>query len=69
MQTYDALGRLTSILQPDGSTLTTSYAGNCTTANDETGKSRTSCTDGLGRLTKVFEDPNDRTDFLYQVKC
>ena len=66
----DPLGRITSGVQPDGSTLTTSYAGNCTTVVDETGKSRKSCTDGLGRLTQVFEDPaglNYETDYQYNT--
>jgi len=67
---YDTLGRVTSIVQPDLSILTTSYAGNCTTVVDETGKSRKSCTDGLGRLIQVFEAPstlNFETDYQYDA--
>ena len=52
---YDALGRGTSILQADGSKVTVSYAGNCTTVTDEAGISRQSCSDGLGRLISVAE--------------
>jgi YD repeat-containing protein len=47
-----------------------SYAGNCTTVTDEAGKSRKSCSDALGRLTQVFEDPaglNYETDYQYDV--
>src|SRR6266404_1036842 len=53
--TYDALGRVTSVVQADGSAGTTSYSGNCTTVTDETGKLRKSCSDGLGRLVEVDE--------------
>jgi RHS repeat-associated protein len=53
--TYDALGRGTSILQPDGSTLTTSYTGNCSIVTDEGGASRRSCSDALGRLIQIDE--------------
>jgi RHS repeat-associated protein len=63
---YDALNRVTSVVDQDGSTVTTTYAGNtntspptyCTTVTDEAGKMRKSCADGLGRMTGVWEDPN-----------
>jgi YD repeat-containing protein len=63
---YDALNRVTSVVEQDGSTATTTYAGNtstspptyCTTVTDEAGKMRKSCADGLGRMTGVWEDPN-----------
>jgi len=64
--TYDALGRVKSVAKPDQSTISTTYSGNCTTVTDETGKSRQSCTDAFGRLTKVLEDPavlNYETDY------
>lgn len=61
---YDALGRTLSVVEQDGSTVFTSYIGNCpvgtaplTTVTDEAGKTRESCTDGLGRMTTVVEDP------------
>ena len=54
---YDALGRATSGTLQDGSPVTTSYSGNCTTVTDPATKKRTSCSDGLGRLTQVTEDP------------
>ena len=50
--------------------VSTSYSGNCTTVTDQTGKSRKSCSDALGRLTQVFEDPaglNYETDYAYDA--
>ena len=54
---YDALGRTTSVTEPDASVISTSYSGNTTTVTDEAGKKRQSTTDGLGHLTQVTEDP------------
>jgi len=54
---YDALGRKTQITDTDGSVASTSYSGNCTTVTDEAGKNRESCTDGLGRMMQVIENP------------
>src|SRR5579883_2818054 len=68
--TYDALGRVTSVTAQDGSVTTTSYSGNCATTTDPAGKARKSCTDALGRLTQVFEDPsglNYETDYTYDA--
>jgi len=67
---YDALGRNTSVTLQDGSVATTSYSGNCTTDNDPAGKARRSCSDVLGRLTQVLEDPtglNYETDYQYDA--
>ncbi|MGO9209802.1 MAG: RHS repeat-associated core domain-containing protein, partial [Terriglobales bacterium] len=67
---YDALGRPKSVIQADGSVLTTSYLGNCTTVTDEAGKSRKSCSDAAGRMTVVYEDPNGlhyETDYQYDA--
>jgi RHS repeat-associated protein len=67
---YDALGRVLQITRQDGSIASTSYVDNCRTVTDEAGKSRKSCSDGLGRLTQVFEDPanlNYETDYVYDV--
>jgi RHS repeat-associated protein len=67
---YDAISRVTQVTQPDASLIQTSYTGNSTTVTDEAGKKRTSVTDGLGRLTKVFEDPsnlNYETDYTYDA--
>jgi len=72
-QLYDAIKRPCLVVPPDfaggaptscpttapaGSTFT-AYSGNCTTVTDEIGNTRTSCTDGLGRLTNVVEAPNN----------
>jgi len=68
---YDALNRVLSVTPQDGSAPTTiSYSGNTTTVTDSAGKKRQSVTDGLGRLTKVFEDPsglNYETDYGYDA--
>jgi YD repeat-containing protein len=67
---YDALGRVTQITKQDGSISTVSYTGNCATATDEAGKSRKSCSDALGRLVNVWEDPsglNYETDYQYDA--
>ena len=63
--TYDALGRpsdetgASSIVRPDGSTVSTTYSGNCVTLTDEQSKRRQTCSDGIGRLLSVAEDPNN----------
>ncbi|MGC1614898.1 MAG: hypothetical protein WA736_09435 [Candidatus Acidiferrum sp.] len=67
---YDALNRTTSVTEQDGSVLSTSYSGNCVTSTDPAGKSRKSCSDALGRLTGVWEDPagvNYETDYSYDA--
>jgi len=61
---YDALGRVITMIPPDGSATTnnvaTSYANfPLVTDTDEAGKSRTSQTDGVGRLVSVWEDPSN----------
>jgi len=64
--TYDALGRTTQVAEPDGSIVSTSYSRNQTTVTDEIGNQRTSQTDGLERLTTVWEAPNN-TNYNYQT--
>ncbi len=58
---YDAFGRAIKTIPTDGTDATnnvvTSYSDNCSTVTDEAGKSRKTCSDGLGRLTEVREDP------------
>lgn len=76
--TYDALGRTTKLGEPDGSTVSTAYdisktdslsrAANCSTVTDEALNQRTSCSDGLGRMSSVWEAPtslNYETDYVY----
>lgn len=69
---YDALGRTTKVIPPDGTTTSnnsaTSYVDNCATVTDQAMKARKSCMDGLGRVTQLFEDPlglNYETDYQY----
>jgi RHS repeat-associated protein len=67
---YDGLGRVTRTTRQDGSVNTVSYAGPCATTTDEAGKQRKACSDALGRLTNVWEDPaglNYETDYQYDV--
>jgi RHS repeat-associated protein len=59
---YDALGRVTKVIPPDGNVntnnITTQYSGNTMTVTDQALKDRRSVTDAFGRLTDVIEDPN-----------
>lgn len=67
---YDGIGRVTGVVRADGSTTTTSYSANVATLTDETGKQRKTQMDGLGRLTYVWEDPNNlnyETDYAYDA--
>jgi len=67
---YDALGRPTTVTKQDGGISTASYTGTCATMTDEAGKQRKTCTDALGRLTVVWEDPNGlnyETDYQYDA--
>lgn len=70
----DTLGRTVKVTQTDGTLVLNSYAANSVgltaTATDEAGITRTSQTDGLGRLTTVWEDPNGKnyeTDYGYDT--
>jgi RHS repeat-associated protein len=71
---YDAFGRTCLVAPPDGTvpntgppcpsaqpnnTVYTVYSGNQTTVTDQAGITRTTITDGLGRLTNVSEAPNN----------
>lgn len=70
----DTLGRTVKVTQTDGTLVLNSYAANSVgltaTATDEAGITRTSQTDGLGRLTTVWEDPNGKnyeTDYSHDT--
>ncbi len=58
-QAFDALGRVVSVTTPDSAVVATSYSANSITATDQAGKQRKSVTDALGRMTQVYEAPND----------
>jgi len=74
---YDALNRVKTVTEQDGSVVQTTYdqtnansSGVCTTVTDEAGHQRQSCVDGLGRMTGVWEDPsglNYETDYAYDA--
>jgi len=67
---YDALDRPTTDTMQDGSVASNSYSLNCATVTDEAGKTRESCTDGLGRMTSVTENPgglNYLTSYSYDA--
>ncbi|MGH9554618.1 MAG: RHS repeat domain-containing protein [Terriglobales bacterium] len=75
---YDALGRVTKLIPPDGTAsannVVTVYDANLTTVTDQAGKKRKSDVDGLGRLLRVWEpDPNvagsltNKTRYFYDT--
>jgi RHS repeat-associated protein len=53
---YDALGRPTQTVAPDGSTTSTTYSGNTATVTDPAGKTVKTTMDAFGRATNVQED-------------
>ncbi len=70
----DVLGRPTSVTLPDNSATTYTYATKTSTVADPTGKQRKSQSDGVGRLSIIFEpDPtngnqlNLQTSYTYTV--
>jgi RHS repeat-associated protein len=77
---YDALGRTCLVVPPDGTQPTgnpcatqpsndvfTTYSGNTTTVTDQVGITRSSTTDGLGRLVKIVEASTYETDYAYDA--
>jgi len=67
---YDPLGRILKVTTPDGAHIDTGYTGNQVTVTDQAGKQRRSESDALGRLVRVYEDPNDvnyQTNYLYDA--
>jgi RHS repeat-associated protein len=73
---YDALGRSAdegtshAIKYPDSSFTSITYSANCTTSTDPASKKRTLCSDALGRLNAVTEDPsglNYQTSYGYNA--
>lgn len=67
---FDTLGRVVSVTTPDSAVLSKSYYGNQTTVTDQAGKKRRGFADGLGRTTKVVEDPDTlayETTYLFDA--
>jgi RHS repeat-associated protein len=52
---YDLAGRVISVTTSDSAVVTTAYSGARVLVTDQAGKQRISKTDGLGRLTDVWE--------------
>jgi YD repeat-containing protein len=52
---YDLLGRITTVTTADNAVVTTAYNGARVLVTDQAGKQRISRSDGLGRLTDVWE--------------
>jgi YD repeat-containing protein len=67
---YDALGRPIKTIPTDGTSsannVVTNYTDNCGVVTDQAGKMRKTCSDGLGRLTQVFE-PDSGGNFIYET--
>jgi YD repeat-containing protein len=66
----NSVARSTKIRTPDNAIARSSYSGNTVTGSDQLGKARKSESDALGRLTKVYEDPNSanwQTSYSYDV--
>ena len=67
---FDELSRTLSVTAPDNAVASNSYSGNSVTGTDPTGKKKKSVSDGLGRLTAVYEDPlnnNYLTSYSYDA--
>ncbi|MFN7173089.1 MAG: RHS repeat domain-containing protein, partial [Fimbriimonadaceae bacterium] len=61
---YDAMGRTTALVKPDGSTTTYQYQGNVTTVTDAAGKWKKFTLNAFGNLVKVTEpNPAGGADF------
>jgi RHS repeat-associated protein len=68
---YDALSRVTKVEtfkagEISTGAVVTAYSGNTVTVTDQAGKQRKSVTDALGRLTTIYEAPNDAS-YNYQT--
>ena len=55
---FDALGRVKSLTTADGAVATTTYNGNEVITADQLGKKTKSVSDSLGRVIRIYEDPN-----------
>ncbi len=75
--TYDAAGRLSTVIVPDSSVVTNTYGlatsapiGTIKTVTDQAGKKRKGITDVLGRMLRVIEDPDSSalsTDYTFDT--
>lgn len=64
------MGAVHAVKYPDLNYTSVTYSGNCATVTDPAGKARTTCTDALGRVTSVTEDPNGlnyQTTYTYDA--
>ena len=64
---YDALNRITAVIDQDGSVIRTTYDGNCSTTTDEAGVATGACIDALdpNRITVVGDGLGNSTSYGY----
>ncbi len=64
--TYDGLGRTATLVEPDGTSITTyTYSGNTTKITDPAGKWKTQTVDVFGNLTQMNEpNPGGGSDYV-----
>ena len=68
-QEYDALGRITKIVQPDGTYIQRTYdaAGRLQTSRDENGRVTTNVYDDAGRLARVIDGTGKAQTYEYDA--
>jgi RHS repeat-associated protein len=64
---YDLAGRVKTVTTADLAVVSTAYSGNQVTVTDQASKTRSSTSDGLGRLIQVTEDPGGAGHLNYQT--
>lgn len=64
---YDVLGRITSVVEQDGSTKAVSYSANTVTSTDEAGRAVEVVHDGLGRIATVWEPDASTGELAYET--
>lgn len=66
---YDALGRVTKVQNPDGTSTTTSYQGRTITVRDANGQVHSSVGDAYGRIIRRYEPSMaNPTEYTYDAR-